>query len=186
MHYLGDMDAHGTARAVLDWLCDGGVELASMGAVYDTMHFPDGFEIQFSRPEAALRLDLKEKFPNSIAEIDIFFAALRDAEQATWAMFAERTMPAQLSKIYRWWHQVEIEKWCGRTTGAVLRELVSDSKLRAVLAGQRGDYSDPSVGIKLWHPRDSDAPLFEWGELSARRRQGICGGVGADYRERRR
>ena len=39
---------------------------------------------------------------------------------------------------------MEIEKWCGRTTGAVLRELVSDSKLRAVVAGQRGDYSDPS------------------------------------------
>ena len=67
VHYLGDMDARGTARAVSDWLCDGGIEFASMGAVYDTMHFPDGFEIQFSRPEAALRLDLKEKFPNSIA-----------------------------------------------------------------------------------------------------------------------
>lgn len=144
VHYLGDMDAHGTARAVLAWLCDGGIEFASMGAVYDTMHFPDGFEIQFSRPEAAIRWDLKEKFPNSIAEIDVFFAALRDAEQATRAMFTERAMPALLSKIYGWWHQVTIKKWCGRTTGEVLRELVSDAKLRAAVAAQRGDYSDPS------------------------------------------
>jgi len=36
--------------------------MVSMGAVYDTLHFPGGFEIPFSRPQAALKRDLVEKF----------------------------------------------------------------------------------------------------------------------------
>jgi all-trans-retinol 13,14-reductase len=149
MHYLGDMGPHGGARAVLDWLCDGQIDMASMGAVYDTMHFPEGFEIQFSRPEAALKLDLKEKFPGSSSEIDTFFTMLAAAERAGRAVFARRAMPALLGKVYGLWHQAEVLKWWGRTTAEVLRETIRDPKLRAVLAAQRGDYGDPSEASSL-------------------------------------
>ena len=45
MHYLGQMGPGGSARRVLDWLCDESIEMASTGAVYDTVHLPGGFEI---------------------------------------------------------------------------------------------------------------------------------------------
>jgi all-trans-retinol 13,14-reductase len=144
MHYLGDMGAQGGARAVLDWLCDGQIDMASMGAVYDVIHFPEGFEIQFSRPEAALKLDLKEKFPDAASEIDAFFAMLGEAERAGRAVFMQRAMPGLLGKVYGLWHQAEVQKWWGRTTAEVLRETIRDPKLRAVLVAQRGDYGDPS------------------------------------------
>src|SRR5271165_7061129 len=54
-HYLGEMGPEDFGRRVLDWLCGGAIEFASIGPVYDTMHFPDGFEMQYARPEQALK-----------------------------------------------------------------------------------------------------------------------------------
>jgi phytoene dehydrogenase-like protein len=140
VHYLGDMGPQGGARAVLDWLCDQRIGMASMGAVYDTIHYPAGFEIQFSRPEQALKQDLKDKFPDAGCEIDTFMDMLKTAAQAGKSLFAQRAMPPLLGKVYGLWHQGEIQHWWGRT--AV--EAVRDPKLQAVLLAQRGDYGDPS------------------------------------------
>jgi all-trans-retinol 13,14-reductase len=139
IHYLG-MGAGGQPRAILDWLSDGQIEMASMGPVYDTFHFPGGFEIQLPRPESALRLELKEKFPGSEAEIDAFFSDVAEAERAGRTIFALRAMPTLLGKFYGLWHQTDILKWWDRTTADVLEELISDPKLRSVLAGRWGDY----------------------------------------------
>jgi all-trans-retinol 13,14-reductase len=65
VHYLGQMGAGGAARRVLDWLSGGAIQFQSVGPVYDTMHFPEGFEISFARPEAGLKLELAERFPAS-------------------------------------------------------------------------------------------------------------------------
>src|ERR1019366_6046392 len=59
MPYIGDMGQEDQAAHVLDWLSGGGITMVSMGPVYDAVHFPDGFQIALSRPEAALKLDLK-------------------------------------------------------------------------------------------------------------------------------
>ncbi|HEY4645833.1 MAG TPA: NAD(P)/FAD-dependent oxidoreductase [Steroidobacteraceae bacterium] len=144
LHYLGEMGEHGSARKVLDWLSNGAIQFASVGPVYDTIHFPGNFEIQFARPEAALKLELKERFPASHAEIDAFFVALAQASAAGYRVFAERAMPRMLSRVHRFWHATEINKWWGRSTEAVLNEMISDPRLRAVLCAQRGDYGpDP-------------------------------------------
>jgi all-trans-retinol 13,14-reductase len=145
VHYLGQMGADGASRRVLDWLSGGAIQFQSVGPVYDTMHFPDGFEISFARPEAGLKLELAERFPASRSELDAFFAALTDAEGATRAVFAQRAMPRWIAKAHNFCHAKRIQKWCGRSTATVLREMIADPKLRAVLAGQRGDYCpDPT------------------------------------------
>jgi all-trans-retinol 13,14-reductase len=141
MHYLGEMGEGQAARTVLDWLSGGAIEFRSMGPVYETMHFPQGFEIQFARPEAALKAELKDRFPHAGTEIDGFFRAVAEAASVAKAIFARRAMPSVLSKPYAMWHGAEMEQWWGRTTAAVLEELISDPRLRAVLAGQRGDYA---------------------------------------------
>jgi all-trans-retinol 13,14-reductase len=144
LHYLGEMGEHGSARKVLDWLSNGAIQFTSIGPVYDTVHFPGNFEIQFARPEAALKLELKERFPASHAEIDAFFVALARASDAGYRVFAERAMPRMLGRIHRLWHVKEINKWWGRSTERVLTEMISDPRLRAVLCAQRGDYGpDP-------------------------------------------
>jgi all-trans-retinol 13,14-reductase len=144
VHYLGEMGEHGSARKVLDWLSNRGIQFASVGPVYDTVHFPGDFEIQFARPATALEAELKERFPASHAEIDAFFVALAEAGKAGTRVFAERAMPRLLGKAHRFLHAGEINKWWGRSTEAVLNEMISDPRLRAVLCAQRGDYGpDP-------------------------------------------
>jgi all-trans-retinol 13,14-reductase len=91
MHYIGDMGTEDQAARVLDWVSEGGITMASLGPVYDTVHFPDGFQIALSRPEAALKLDLKEKFPSSVGEIDRFFQIFYEAGEAGRAVFAQRS-----------------------------------------------------------------------------------------------
>jgi all-trans-retinol 13,14-reductase len=51
LHYIGEMGEGGSARRILDWLGGSEIKFRSSGAVYDTLHFPQGFEIQFARPE---------------------------------------------------------------------------------------------------------------------------------------
>ena len=108
--------------------------------------------MQFARPQAALQLELEEKFPGSSKDIDAFFAAVADADRAGRAVFAQRAMPSLLAKVHGMWHQREIRKWWGRTSAEVLEELVSDPKLRAVLLAQRANYGgtlakDMSFGV---------------------------------------
>jgi phytoene dehydrogenase-like protein len=139
LHYLGQYGPDGAAGKLLQWLSNGQIGMAPMGAVYDTVHFPDDFEMMLSRPEAALKLDLKEKFPASSGEIDRYFEAVHKACDAAILVWSLRLMPAPLATIYRWWKKKAIERWCGRTTGEVIAEIAGDTRLRAVLCAQSGD-----------------------------------------------
>lgn len=144
VHYLGDMGAGRPARRMIDWLSGNAIQFAPSGAVYDTVHLPGGFEIQFARSQTALVAELKEQFPASRAEIDAFFVALEEAARAGRALFEQRAMPTLLGKTLGLLNRSAVEKWWGRTTDAVLHEMIGDPLLRAVLAAQRGDYGpDP-------------------------------------------
>ena len=151
LHYLGEMGPDGVGRRVLDWLSGGAIEFASIGPVYDTMHFPGGFEFQYARPAEALKRELKDRFASSTADIDAYFQAIAEATTCGRAIFSGRAMPAVLAKIVHLWNGHGIDRWWGRSTEEVLLELVRDGRLRAVLAGQRPDYGpDPreaSFGI---------------------------------------
>jgi all-trans-retinol 13,14-reductase len=92
------------------------------------------------RPEAALRASLKEKFPQSAADIDAFLQAIADAERAARRMFAVRSIPGSLGKLLGLLHARKLRRWWGRTTAQVLGELVGDARLRAVLAAAWGDH----------------------------------------------
>lgn len=146
LHYLGEMHEGGAARSVLDWLCNGAIELIPTGVVYDTVHLPDGSEFQFARPQEALERELHERFPASHAQIDAYFEAVDMASRTGRAVFAQRGMPALLGKIQGFMHGADIRRWWGRTTAEVVNEIIADPRLRAVLIAQRGDYGpDPSV-----------------------------------------
>jgi phytoene dehydrogenase-like protein len=79
LHYLGEMHEGGGARRVLDWLSDEAIHFSPVGAVYDTVHFPEGFEVLFHRTQAALKLELQECFPASRAALEAYFSAVEDA-----------------------------------------------------------------------------------------------------------
>jgi all-trans-retinol 13,14-reductase len=150
LHYVGDMG--GAAERALQWISEGGVRLAPTGAAFDTVHFPDGFEFTFASPEAQARRDLKARFPASGADIDAFFGALAGAQAAAMAVFPSRAMPAVAGRAYRWLKRAALRKWVARTIDEVLRDTVSDAKLRALLSSQWPDHGGaPRSGSFMMH-----------------------------------
>lgn len=85
-------------------------------------------------------MELKDRFPDSVAEIDAYFEALLSAEEAGHMVGAERAMPEPFRFAHHWWNKRKIQRWCGRTTGQVIAELISNPKLAAVLSAQWGTY----------------------------------------------
>lgn len=140
VHYCGMFGAEQMGGKLLNWLSNGAVEFRSVGTVYDTLHFPDGYDIEVGRPVEALKAELKEHFPDSRAEIDAYFEALESADEAILAESAQRSMPEPFRTVYHWWNKRKIQKFCSRTTSEVISDYVSDPKLAAVLTAQWSTY----------------------------------------------
>ena len=140
LHYCGTFRSDQSAGAVLDWLSGGAVEFRSIGTVYDTLHFPDGFELPVGRPAKAFKMELMDRFPDDRAGIDAYFEALESGDEALRAASAARSMPEPFRSAHRWWNKRKIRKWCGRTTSEVIAGCISDPKLASVLSAQWGTY----------------------------------------------
>lgn len=140
IHYLGEMGPGGRSKKILDWLSDSAIKMAPVAGAYDIIHFPDNFEIAFAAPAEVLKMKLKEKFPQSSGEIDGFFLLLGKMIRIGGAPFRLQALPQPLKWIYSLWAGGSIRKWWGRTTDEVLREIISDQKLRSVLSAQWPDH----------------------------------------------
>ncbi len=140
LHYCGTFGHDQLAGRILDWLSGGTIEFRSVGTIYDTLHFPDGFEISVGRPAEAYKMELKDRFPDNAAEIDAYFEALLSAEEAGHMVGAERAMPEPFRSAHHWWNKKKMQRWCSRTTGEVIAELISNPQLAAVLSAQWGTY----------------------------------------------
>ena len=140
LHYCGLFGPDQSAGRILDWLSGGTIEFRSVGTVYDTLHFPDGFDISVARPEAAYKMELKDKFPDNAAEIDTYFAAIQSAETVATMVAGGRSIPEPFRSAQRWLNKRKIQRWCGRTTGEVIADIITDPKLASVLSAQWGTY----------------------------------------------
>ena len=153
LHYRGMFGRDQPGGRVLDWLSGGSVEFRSVGTVYDTLHFPDGFELAVGRPADAFKMELKDRFRDHAAAIDVYFEALQSGAEALRLMTSERSMPEPFRSAHRWWNEKKIQRWCGRTTSEVIAEYVSDPKLAAVLAAQWGTFGGaPSEASAFTQP----------------------------------
>ena len=140
LHYCGLFGHDQPAGRILDWLSGGTIEFRSVGTVYDTLHFPDGFEVSVARPAEAYKMELKDRFPDNASEIDTYFEALQSAVSAMHLVSTERALAEPFRSAHRWWNKKEIQRWCGRTTGEVIADIITDPKLAAVLSAQWGTY----------------------------------------------
>jgi all-trans-retinol 13,14-reductase len=140
LHYCGLFGHDQLGGRILDWLSGGTIEFHPIGTVYDTLHFPDGFDIPIGRPAEAYKMELKDRFPDNAAEIDAYFEALQSAEEAAHMVGTERALPAPFRSAHQWWNKEKLQRWCSRTTAEVIADLISDPRLAAVLSAQWGTY----------------------------------------------
>lgn len=139
LHYLGDLGADTLTRRLFDHLGEGRLRWAPMGDVYDRIVVA-GEAYDLAATPQAFAAGLKARFPREAAGIDRYLARVRQAAGSAGLFFAEKALPAALSAVAGGLLRRRFLAHARRTTGEVLAELVSDARLRAVLAGQYGDY----------------------------------------------
>jgi all-trans-retinol 13,14-reductase len=140
IHYLGGFGPDASEKSILDWLCDSPIELAPVGAVYDTLHIGDSAPLQLSRPIAAQRLDLKERFPDETDAIDAWFDNIVDGKDALGVVGQVRSFPPVFASALRWWRGRKLKRYCERTTAEVANEITNNPELAKVLVSQWGDF----------------------------------------------
>ena len=140
LHYLGGFGPEKAEKTLLAWLCDSPIELAPIGAVYDTLHIGDARPLKLSRPASAQRFDLKERFPEESEAIDNWFDAIIAGRDAIGTVGQMRSMPGLFSAAVKWWHGRQLDRFCDRTTAEVVREITDNEELAKVLTAQWGDY----------------------------------------------
>ena len=152
IHYLGGFGPDVSEKAMLDWLCDSPIELAPIGAVYDTLHIGDAEPLELSRPAAAQRMDLKERFPNDAAAVDAWFDAISEGREALTTVVQGRSMPPVVASALKWWRSRKIERYCQHTTAEVAGQITSNPELANYLVAQWGDFGGrPSSASFAFH-----------------------------------
>ena len=152
LHYLGGFGPDVSERAMLDWLCDSPIELAPMGAVYDTLHIGDAAPLKLSRPASAQRMDLKERFPEEAEAIDKWFDAILDGRDAMDTVGQVRSMPPVFASAVKWWRGKKRSRFLEHTTAEVVNEITDNAELAKVLVAQWGDFGGrPSTASFALH-----------------------------------
>lgn len=147
LHYMGDLEDGGKARAFFDFLSGGKLSWNRMPEWYDRFVYPD---VDFSVPdgEKAYIKKLISVFPDEAAAIRAWFRDLQLTRRWVQLGFVRGMMPAKISeKMGRLQHKTEALGT--RTTAEQLNRRIRDPKLRAVLASQWGDYGLPPTESSL-------------------------------------
>lgn len=143
VHYIGGVAApNQPERRIFDYLTDGQLDWAGLGAPYDVAII-DGERYEFV-PGTTQQIERWiEYFPGEREAIEKYWRLVRECTQASQFFFAERAMPGFISAAAGPLMRRKFMAFARRTTYGVLRELTSNEALIAVLCAQCGDYGLP-------------------------------------------
>ena len=138
VHYIGEVMRENSMMAKLfRYVGDGSLQWADMGEVYDRIRF--GHETyDFVRGRQAWTDKMKQYFPDAddMRAIDEYVDLVRDAAREARRFFAEKAMPALVSKVAGGFMRKGFMSYAGRSTLDVLSSITSNKKLIAVLTGR--------------------------------------------------
>jgi all-trans-retinol 13,14-reductase len=141
LHYVGDLGAGSTGRAVFDYLTDGKLQWQKMPDVFEKFVYPD-FTFEVNSDRLKYQADLMRMFPEEKLAIERYFQDLQRA--AMW--FGIYTM----GELFPQWLRRSIAPTLGyfgkiarMTTQGYLERHFQDARLQALLVSQWGDYGLP-------------------------------------------
>jgi all-trans-retinol 13,14-reductase len=143
VHYVGQMgDPDRPTRRVFDYVTGGAVEWAPLPEVYDRIRIGgETFDLVAGRERFLATLGAR--FPAERPGLERYLRAVRACVRAATAYWPAKAMPPWLGGTLGAVLRSGLERHARRTTGAVLADTIRDPLLRAVLAGQYGDYGLP-------------------------------------------
>lgn len=142
VHYVGEITTPGGLGQILDYVTDGRVTWADLGDCYDEIVVA-GDRYRYVRGKRAWRDQMCEYFPGEVAGIDRYIEKLNKLFVASRLFFGEKVLPPGVSRFVGPMMRSPMMKLTRPTVHEVLRDVTSDPRLRAVLAGQWGDYGLP-------------------------------------------
>lgn len=152
VHYIGEV-THPKAqlRRIFDDISDGDIEWEDMGEVYDTIVIgEDRYNLVKGRTN--FKRQLKEYFPDEAPAIDAYVELISSTLKKSQKYFMEKAMPPIVGALGGRFLREPLLRESRKTTAEVLAGLTSNTRLRAVLAGQYGDYGlPPSESSFLMH-----------------------------------
>ena len=142
VHYIGQVGARSSLRPFFDYISGGKLEWAPLPDVYDRIILGNR-SYDFVTGPARFAARMKDYFPREAGAIDRYLALVKKMGKRGLLYFGERALPAPLGRFAGPLMRAPYMRYAGRTTGEVLSQLTDDPELRAVLAGQYGDYGLP-------------------------------------------
>ena len=140
VHAVGEVTTHSLTGRILEALTDGALRWASLGAVYDEFHFPDGFRIDFPDSPAQFRQNLRDAFPDEHEAIDDYLHLVRSVSKSMKSYYLSRMAPETIGRVTDALFARKAQKYLEMRTSDVVRELTDDPKLRAIFTAQWGYY----------------------------------------------
>lgn len=152
VHYIGEvLNPKREVLQIFDAITDGKLEWADMGEVYDTIIIGDD-RYEFVKGVGNFKKKMIEYFPEEEAAIHAYVNRVKKMVAKGKLYFAEKALPRPLSALFGGLMRAGALKMARQTTAEVLAELTDNVRLRAVLAGQFGDYGlSPSEGSFFVH-----------------------------------
>ncbi len=140
LHYIGKVHLKDSPpRKMFDYLTEGQLKWQEFGPVYDKIIIGEK-EFNFPKGEEELKKKLKEYFPKEQQAIDKYFQALQATNDARKKYYIPQLLPKPLQKLTTTLLARKFFKWSNKTTKEVLDDITKNNLLKAVLAGQWGDY----------------------------------------------
>lgn len=148
VHYVGQVGERGSFRGAFDRLTDGRLQWGPMPDVYDRIELAGrGYDFVTGAQRFIERLTAS--FPKQGDALTRYVKLVKATSRQSGAHHLSRGLPRPLTALTRPFFSWPFLAKARRTTAEVLAELTQDEELRAVLAGQYGDYGLPP-GKSSW------------------------------------
>jgi all-trans-retinol 13,14-reductase len=162
VHAVGEVTKKSAPGRILAKLTGDRLKWATLGPVYDSFSFPDGFSIDFPDSPEKFRNNLVEAFPHEATAIEDYIRAVRQVSGAMRPYYLSRIAGPRAGKLLDRVVAREARRVFQQRTADVVSRLTTDPKLRTVLTAQWGYYgSTPSRSS--WAMQALTAKHFLWG-----------------------
>jgi all-trans-retinol 13,14-reductase len=143
VHYIGDVTGpEAQLRPVFDKLTEGHVDWAPMPEVYDQIRIGDTrYDFHAGRQEFIE--GLAQHFPRARKPLGDYLDTIRDVARSGAPFFAEKVVPPFVANLFGSWMRKSHLRYADQTVAEALAKVTDDPQLKAVLAGQWGDYGLP-------------------------------------------
>ena len=140
IHYIGECSPNGQIARILRAAGAGNVAFEEMDPDgFDTLVFPD-FTFRVPRGIERFRARLHERFPSERKGIDRYLTLVQQVQDFGKLPGKRKSPLGALRTLSR---SGMLMRWANRTFDDFLDTCTRDARLRAVLAGQNGDYGQP-------------------------------------------